>query len=302
MSEIPEISIAVCTYNRADVLPKCLDSLAKQSVDPSIFEVVIVDNNSTDGTKKIADEFCAKFPNFRYVFEKRQGHSQARNRAIAEAKGEYLAFIDDDAFADKDWVKSILECFAETDADVIGGPIRSFVDSGKIPAFYNAKAYDFNRGSARKRMMPPKFDFGFPGGNSCYKRTLFTEIGSYSENFGLVNGKLQMGEDSEVGYRLLKAGKIFYYEPGMKIEHHLRLNNLTLAGMMKRSYNTGKGIGMIIKNDLTMTKKLKKIAAPFAYSLRFIFAFPFYLAKGQWVFAKKLSDIFFALGAALNVL
>ena len=295
----PEISVAVCTYNRSDVLPKCLESLVDQTADTELFEVLIIDNNSTDYTKKIADEFCKKHTNFKYIFEEKRGHSQARNRAIAKAKGKYLAYIDDDAIADKDWVKSILDCFNETDTDVIGGPVEPFIDSEKN---YNIESHKFDCGNERKRMAPPKFDFGFSTCNVCFKKSLFDEVGLFSEDFGVVNGKLQMGEDSEMGYRLLKAGKVFYYEPNMKVCHKLRLKELEFIGSLKRSYNVGAGIGKIIRNDITLSKKLKKIVAPFAYGFSFLFLFPFYWIKGPWFFAKKLGDIFFAFGVAKNVL
>ena len=302
MAEIPEISIAVCTYNRSDVLPKCLESLVDQTADAELFEVLIIDNNSNDDTKKIAEDFCGKHNNFRYIFEKKQGLSHARNRAIAETKGKYLAYIDDDAIADKEWTKSILDCFENTNADVVGGPVFHFVKTEKQPIFYNKNAFSFNPGNARKRMLPPGFDFGFLGGNSCFKKSLFDELGTYLTDLGMVGGKQRMGEDSEMGYRMLKAGKIFYYEPGMKIDHQLKSKNVTLKGILKRSYNTGIEIGRMIKNDISPIKKLKKIAAPFVYGFLFLFLFPFYWIKGPWFFAKKLGDLFFALGVAKNVL
>lgn len=302
MSKNPEISVAVCTYNRSDVLSKCLESLSNQSASTELFKVMIIDNNSTDDTKKIALDFCGKHSNFTYIFEKKQGLSQARNRAIAEAQGKYLAYIDDDAIADKDWVKSILDCFAKTNADVVGGPVTSFIDTEKIPRFYDAKTHDFYCGNKRKRLQPPKFSFGFSGCNTCFKRSLFDEFGTYLTDLGMIGNKQRMGEDSEMGYRLLKAGKVFYYEPGMKIDHHIRMNNITFTGLLKRSYDTGIEIGKIIKNDISPMKKLKKIAAPFVYALEFLFLFPFYWLKGPWFFAKKLGDIFFAFGVAKNVL
>jgi len=301
MNETPEISVAVCTYNRADVLPKCLESLANQSANKELFEVLIIDNNSTDETKKLAEDFCKEHRNFSYIFEEKQGLSQARNRAIDEAKGTYLAYIDDDAIADREWVKSILDCFNQTNADVLGGPVKSFIDTEKIPRFYDAKTHDFYCGDERKRLQPPKFSFGFSGCNTCFKKSLFDEFGTYLTDLGMIGNKQRMGEDSEMGYRLLKANKIFYYEPGMKIDHHIRMNNITFTGILKRSYDTGIEIGRMMKDDISPMKKLKKTAAPFVYAFEFLFLFPFYWIKGPWFFAKKLGDIFFAFGVAINV-
>lgn len=302
MSKNPEISVAICTYNRSDILPKCLESLAEQSADRELFEVLIIDNNSTDDTKKIALDFCEKNSNFKYIFEEKQGLSHARNRAIVEASGKYLAYIDDDAITDKDWVKSILDCFAQTNADVVGGPVKSFIDTEKIPRFYDAKTHDFYCGDERKRLQPPKFSFGFSGCNTCFKKSLFDEFGNYLTSLGMIGSKQRMGEDSEMGYRLLKAGKVFYYEPGMKIDHHIRMNNITFSGLLKRSYDTGIEIGKIIRKDLSFLKKLKKIAAPFVYGFLFLFLFPFYWIKGPCFFAKKAKQITYTFGVAINVI
>ena len=302
MTENPKLSIAVCTYNRSDVLPKCLESLVDRTVDTEFFEVLIIDNNSTDDTKKIATDFCGKHSNFRYIFEEKQGLSHARNRAIEEAQGKYLAYIDDDAIADKDWVKSILDCFANTDADVVGGPVKSFIDTEQIPRFYDAKSHDFYCGNERKRLQPPNFSFGFSGCNTCFKKSLFNEFGTYLTDLGMIGNKQRMGEDSEMGYRLLKAGKIFYYEPGMKIDHHIRMNNITFTGLLKRSYDTGIEIGKIMSRDLKLMKRLKKIASPFVYAILFLFLFPFYWIKGPWFFVKKAQQIAYTFGVAINVI
>ena len=302
MNETPEISVAVCTYNRADVLQKCLESLANQTADKEQFEVLIIDNNSTDNTKEITAEFCEKHENFRYIFEEKQGLSQARNRAIDEAKGTYLAYIDDDAIADKKWIESIINCFSQTNADVVGGPVKSFIDAEKIPRFYDAKTHDFYCGDERKRLQPPKFSFGFSGCNTCFKKPLFDEFGIYLTDLGMIGNKQRMGEDSEMGYRLLKANKIFYYEPGMKIDHHIRMKNITFTGLLKRSYDTGIEIGKIIRNDLSFLKKLKKIVAPFVYSFIFLILFPFFWIKGPCFFAAKAQQIAYTFGVALNII
>ena len=102
-----KISVIVCTYNRAYLLKNCLRSLVDQLVETSTFEVIIVNNNATDDTEEVAKSFTEKYPNFRYIIEPNQGLSNARNRGYKEAKGEYVAYIDDDARAYTDWVENI---------------------------------------------------------------------------------------------------------------------------------------------------------------------------------------------------
>ena len=98
------ISVVVCTYNRAHILPGCLESLVAQTLDSKLFEVVVVDNGSIDNTKEVAETFVGKFSRFKVVSALQQGHSFARNRGWQEARNPFVAYIDDDARAYPDWL------------------------------------------------------------------------------------------------------------------------------------------------------------------------------------------------------
>src|SRR5689334_25368647 len=93
-----QISVILCTYNRCQTLAKVLDGLASQMLPESVeWEVLVVDNNSSDRTPDVVGDSCQRHPGrFRYLFEARQGLSRARNKGIGQARGEILAFIDDD--------------------------------------------------------------------------------------------------------------------------------------------------------------------------------------------------------------
>ena len=97
-----KISIIICTYNRELYLPKCLEHLKNQTEAPSNFEIILVNNNSTDQTENICENFIAQNPQLitKYVKEMNPGLSFARNRGIKESKGDVLVFIDDDAMAE----------------------------------------------------------------------------------------------------------------------------------------------------------------------------------------------------------
>jgi len=90
------ISVIVCTYNRAELLRELLPTLCEQTVAFTQYEVIVIDNGSTDHTKTVAAVFAARYPQVRYCYEPRQGLSHARNRGWQEAKGDYVAYIDDD--------------------------------------------------------------------------------------------------------------------------------------------------------------------------------------------------------------
>lgn len=125
------LSIVVCTYNRADLLVDCLESLVNQDVDPESYEVIIVNNNSTDKTLEVVDRFAKKYPNIRTVQELNQGLSHARNRGWREARGKYVAYIDDDAKASPDWCKRILNTFSTVTPTpaAVGGQIFPYYET-----------------------------------------------------------------------------------------------------------------------------------------------------------------------------
>jgi glycosyltransferase involved in cell wall biosynthesis len=102
-------SVIICTYNRSGSLERTLASLARMELrDSADWELLVVDNNSKDDTRVVVDGFTrASGVNCRYIFEKEQGLSHARNRGIREAKGEIIAFTDDDVLLDRHWLKNI---------------------------------------------------------------------------------------------------------------------------------------------------------------------------------------------------
>src|SRR5262245_27749696 len=119
----PEISVIVCTFNRATRLALALRALARVSVpDGLAWELIIVDNNSTDETARIVREFAALSGlRVRYLFETRQGLSFARNTGIASAEGRIIALTDDDVLVEPNWIASIHQAFAEHEVACVGG-------------------------------------------------------------------------------------------------------------------------------------------------------------------------------------
>lgn len=111
MSEVRLISVIIPTYNRCDLLKATLTSLLDQYLDPGfVYEVLVIDNNSTDRTKDAVENLLGSFQGrLRYFFEKQQGKSFALNRGLNEARGEILAMTDDDCRLDKNWLVSINE-------------------------------------------------------------------------------------------------------------------------------------------------------------------------------------------------
>lgn len=138
-----DISVVLSTYNRSDILARALQSFARQTAPGIQFEVIIVDNNSTDCTRQIAEEFAERDPRFRYVFESRQGLSYARNSGIRVARAEAVAFTDDDVQAAPDWIAQTRRALLEyPEADYIGGRVVP-VWPGDIPGWAHPQMSPF---------------------------------------------------------------------------------------------------------------------------------------------------------------
>jgi glycosyltransferase involved in cell wall biosynthesis len=119
-----ELSVVVSTYNRADVLPRALESLISQDLDPGRYEIVVVDNNSTDQTRHVVESFGGRSPNVQYVFEARQGIAYGRNTGIRTAGAPIIAFTDDDVRVSGNWAATILAVMAaHPEVACIGGKV-----------------------------------------------------------------------------------------------------------------------------------------------------------------------------------
>ena len=119
-------SVVICTYQRADLLKTALQSLCQQSLDCAEYEVIVIDNNSTDHTQAIAEAFVNRLPNFKYHLEPNQGLSHARNRGWREAQGTYVAYIDDECKVPGRWLEAAKRLVDERNPGVLGGPFFGY--------------------------------------------------------------------------------------------------------------------------------------------------------------------------------
>ena len=126
------ITLIICTYNREKYIGPLLDSIAKNDYPTTDYEIVLVDNNCTDNTRGVCEQFAAEHPQvtLHYVVEPEQGLSAARNKGIKEAKGDIIIYVDDDALVDSDYIRIYAEHFAANpDTMAAGGPIEPLYET-----------------------------------------------------------------------------------------------------------------------------------------------------------------------------
>ncbi|MGV1100376.1 glycosyltransferase family 2 protein [Thiovibrio sp. JS02] len=236
------LSVVVCTFNRAPLLRLCLESLVSQRVVPDTYEVVVVDNNSTDLTKEVAEEFAAANGNFRVVFEPEQGLSHARNRGWHEAKGEYVAYVDDDAKASPQWCERILQAIHDVKPApvALGGPVFPWFDFTP-PAWFDG-AFEVRTLGEKERFLDGP---GFFGGNMVIRKEALARHGGFSPDFGMKGDQLRMGEERELLSRIYQAEPCFWYDPKMLVEHYTPRQKTKIFYRIYRQWQCGMAAGKI---------------------------------------------------------
>lgn len=284
------ISVIVCTYNREVYLPECLSHLAKQSADKEDYEVLIIDNNSTDNTANLADDFIRAHPEVqvRYFCETNQGHTFARNRGIKEAKGKLLSFIDDDAFVDYNFIKEIQSYFDEHQhVSAIGGKILP-VYEGENPKWMSkylltlVSALDM--GNSPKKFKGSKFPIG---ANMAFRKEVFKKYGLFNTDLGRRGSQLEGGDEKEVFLRLKKENEEIHYVPQVKVDHIIPEKRLTME------YIKGLGVGVGSSEKRRVTKAglmevLKKIISEGIKITATVLLFIVYFIQGKFAQAKML--------------
>jgi glucosyl-dolichyl phosphate glucuronosyltransferase len=237
----PLISVVICTYNRADRLLLALEALTQQTLPSQDFEVLLVDNCSTDATSIVCQSFQEKFVNFKYLYEPVQGLSKARNTGWQATQSAYIAYLDDDAIPCQEWVESILNTFETVQPPPIsvGGPIYplweiprpdwitpvmenlfTILDGGNAPRWFGKDEYPW-------------------GANVAYRRDALEKTGGFCEQLGRNGQKLLSGEESFLNSTLKAQGGDFYYSPQAAVSHWVPKERINPDWLVQRSYWQG---------------------------------------------------------------
>ncbi len=223
------ISVIICTYNRCQTLPKALESVAALKVPELIeWEVLVVDNNSSDRTREVVEDFCYRYPGrFRYVLQPLQGKSYALNEGIREARGDVLAFTDDDVIVEPVWLQNLTAALHDGKWAGAGGrvlPERMFL-SPRWLAVDGRHASGplglFDRGPEAGRLAESPI-----GNNMAFRKEVFDKHGGFRTDLGPRPGNEIRNEDTEFGSRLLGAGERFRYEPSAIVYHAIPENRV----------------------------------------------------------------------------
>ncbi len=234
-----QITVALCTYNRADMLRQTLETLvALRTNDLFEYELLIVDDGSTDSTPEVIQEFAEKSPvPVRYVRQEGQGVAHARNRCVREAHGSWIAMFDDDQLADPDWLLALFDLAKQRGVRCVGGSRLLNLDPEVIASlpFTNRAVLGEMVASDEPHRIGNKPLFA--GGTVLIERSVFDEIGMFDEKL------LYGGEDLDLFRRMQAAGIEAWYAPRSICRHLIPPYRLDAKYMLWSSLRTGECFG-----------------------------------------------------------
>lgn len=260
------LSVVVCTHNRSRLLYDCLRSLVRQTADSSVFEIIVVDNNSTDTTPEVVQAFLGKFCNVRYVREPQTGLSHARNRGMIEVEGEYVAYIDDDAQAYPDWVEKIASYIRRNRSIVaFGGPYYALSEI-PLPDWFPPEYGSFDAGD--KELLLNGLDIFLCGTNMVFNRKILVEAGGFREDLGMQGEKILYGEETRLQIELEKRGFEIYYVPSIKVNHLIAAYKMKLSWLLYSIYAAGSCRSITLSTQRSLVSHCGAICITLASALR----------------------------------
>ena len=252
----PLISVVICTHERPTMLKNCLESVFKLEY-PS-YEVVVVDNSpKTDTTRAVVEDFIKQSPKIQYVMEPNQGQCWARNAGAKAARGEIIAYTDDDVIVDSHWLIGILQGFAASEnvGGVNGLTIPAELDT--IEQTWFEQSGGFNKGYERriydmKHHKPPRPFYPFSAGlfgtgaNFAIRKIVLEKVGYFDPALG-AGTITTCGDDLAMYVQILFAGYQLVYEPTAFLQH---IHRRDIAALQKQIYNYGVGFAAFLTKTL----------------------------------------------------
>jgi GT2 family glycosyltransferase len=218
-------SVVVPTFNRAPLLPAVLSALFDQ--DHGDFEVVVVDDGSTDGTASVLEELSRRTPGrLRFFRQENSGPARARNRGALEARGGFLAFLDDDCMAERSWLARLGAALEKSGADAVAGAVVN-KEIDWVGRYINREAVIAHVVSADGSVE------GLITGNCGIRASLFRELGGFDETIRVAGG-----EDTEFGLRLRAGGHRIALASDARVHHESRVG---LASYLRMIFRHGRG-------------------------------------------------------------
>jgi glycosyltransferase involved in cell wall biosynthesis len=252
-----EISAIICTRDRSADLARCLRALTRQTLASSLYEVIVVDNGSSDDTPSVAASFC-QHANFCYVREEKTGLAIARNTGIGLSSGDIVAFTDDDAEPEASWLQRILARFREhpRDVGIVGGDVIPVWETARPEWLTDDLLRPLSAGlrwSTEPRLL--RDGEWLVEVNAAYSKWVLAQIGGFPEHLGRA-GEILLSGEGGVDRLIRRAGFKLYYDPAILVRHHIPASRLTRAWFRRRSFWQGVSLNLLHRYVEETARKL----------------------------------------------
>ena len=241
-------SVVICTHNRADLVARAVEAALAQAT-PHGGEVIVVDNASTDATPDVLQALAMRLgAAVRVVREPRLGLSLARNRGLAEARGDVVAYLDDDAIPHAGWLAALTAPYHDPHVVAVGGRIVLRFP-GSPPPWLSAElhsalsAYDLGPTARRVRYGEATYPFG---ANISFRTAAARAAGGFSATVGPLGRHQLVHDETDLCYRLEHGGGVVWYAPMAVVDHHVVAERLTPHWMLRRHWTGGQSAAVFI--------------------------------------------------------
>lgn len=235
----PRITVAIATYNRAELLRQTLVGMTQQNYPRDQFEIVVIDNNSRDATPAVVNSFASANPAPQYVHESQQGLEHARNRAIAEARGEIIVFADDDILVERDWLTELTAPFAaDTNGKIgaVGGEVIPVFPDGLPPwvaEWHSPLQFRSDAGPLTPEQSPM-------GANLAFRNEIFEQLGGFAIGRGRQGKNLFAGDETEMLRRVRAAGYEVWFAPRAAVRHQMPASRTTFKYASRHAFDSAR--------------------------------------------------------------
>ncbi len=278
-----KISAVICSYNRARFIIAAVESIFNQDYDRSKYEVIVVDNNSTDNTVQLLQQYKEEHPayNFSYYVERQQGVAHTRTRCAREAKGEIVAYLDDDSTAEPGWLSLLVSFYDEHPKCYSTGGRITPVFLTEVASWYSKYFFgltgNYDQGPKTKQLTGVRYP---AGANMSFRKKVFDELGYFNTDLGRKGDGLLATEEKDMYLRIRAAGHEVWYLPHVAVLHNVEANKFDKNYVRRHSKGIGGGERMMNKGKPgKLFLKFLEYVAKWGYAIVYGLGF---LVRGQW--------------------
>jgi glycosyltransferase involved in cell wall biosynthesis len=270
----PTISAIICTHNRSQYLKRAIESLVNQTLARTSYEIIVVDNCSSDETRRIVTEKYQHIDNLRYAYEPILGVCRARNNGWKQAKGTYVSYLDDDATAATDWLEKIVELFVTIKPSpvCVCGKVELAWETRR-PSWLNDLLLPYlahaDWSETRTTLDPEQWPVNT---NMAFAKQILHRLDGFPTFLSKVGNKLLTGEDRYVQLKLHDMGYDCLYDPHIQVKHYILSYRLTKRWFIRNAFWVGVTLAVIEQHRkrLFNSKSLKKWRVNLFQRIKFV--------------------------------